>query len=57
MKGIEFSLAATNVFLITRYRGFDPEVSSYGNNIMKMGVDYGSYPSARTYSAGVKMTF
>lgn len=57
VKGIEFSLAATNVFLITRYRGFDPDVSSYGNNIMKMGVDYGSYPSARTYSAGVKMTF
>ena len=54
---MDLSLSASNLLLITKYSGYDPEVNSFGSDMMKMGVDYGSYPSARTFSAGIKMTF
>ena len=39
---------ATNLFAITPYKGYDPEVSS--------GTDSGAYPSARTFTFGVNIT-
>lgn len=57
LKGLNFGVSGSNLFVWTRYSGWDPEVNSYGNNIMKMGADAGSYPSARTYSFDVKFTF
>lgn len=57
VKNINLSLNAGNLFFITKYSGYDPEVNSYGGDIKKMGVDYGSYPSARSYALNVKFTF
>ncbi len=39
---------ATNLFTITPYKGYDPEVSR--------GTDSGAYPSARTFTFGVSIT-
>lgn len=39
---------ATNLFTITSYKGYDPEVSG--------GTDRGAYPSARTFTFGVNLT-
>lgn len=39
---------ATNLFTITPYKGYDPEVSG--------GTDRGAYPSARTFTFGVNLT-
>jgi len=47
----------TNVFTITRYRGFDPEVSSYGQSVLQQGIDYGAYPYSRSYTLGVNCNF
>ena len=57
VKSIDLSVSASNLLLITKYSGFDPEVNSFGSDMMKMGVDYGSYPSARSFATGIKMTF
>ncbi|MDR3236561.1 MAG: TonB-dependent receptor [Prevotellaceae bacterium] len=52
-KGATFSarvfVSAQNLFTITKYKGYDPEVAN--------GVDIGAYPTARTFSAGVNLTF
>ncbi len=40
---------AENLFTITKYRGFDPEVDN--------GVDAGLYPQARTLSVGINLAF
>lgn len=40
---------ASNLFTITPYSGYDPEVSS--------GTDSGAYPSARSFVFGVELTF
>ena len=42
-------LQGSNLFTITRYKGFDPEVNG--------GVDYGNYPQSRTYMVGVNITY
>ena len=39
----------SNVFTITKYNGYDPEVGS--------GVDYGNYPQARTILFGMNLAF
>ncbi|ADQ79745.1 TonB-dependent receptor [Paludibacter propionicigenes WB4] len=46
-----------NLLTITSYPGFDPEVNFYDSNSSRQGVDFGSYPSSKTYTAGVSITF
>ncbi len=46
-----------NVFTITGYSGFDPEVNSLGGDPRTRGVDIGAYPRARTWNFGVSVTF
>jgi outer membrane receptor protein involved in Fe transport len=50
-------VAADNLFTITNYDGFDPEVSEYYYNPYAFGVDVGTYPQPRTYRAGVTLNF
>lgn len=42
-------MTASNLFTVTNYSGFDPEVGS--------GVDYGNYPQSRTFTFGLNLTF
>lgn len=49
---LRFYVTAENLFTLTKYRGFDPEVGS-GTGI---GVDYGVYPQARTFSVGFNIS-
>ncbi len=46
-----------NVYTFTDYPGFDPDGSSYGNSITNSGIDYYTFPQARTYTFGVKLSF
>ena len=40
---------ASNLFTITKYKGYDPEVRD--------GVDYGNYPQSRTFTFGLNVNF
>lgn len=57
LKGLSIGASAQNLWFWTRYSGWDPDVNSYGSDVMRMGADSGSYPSARTYSFDLKFTF
>lgn len=57
VRNLTLTAAARNLWVWSNYSGWDPEVNSYGNNILKMGLDVGSYPTARTFSFDVKFTF
>ncbi|HEX2205083.1 MAG TPA: TonB-dependent receptor [Longimicrobium sp.] len=48
-------VTGTNLVTLTDYRGFDPEVSSFGAGNLNRGIDIGAYPSARSVIVG--MTF
>ena len=45
---------AENLFTWTKYWGFDPEI---GSGSTSLGVDYGVYPQARTYTVGFNLSF
>ncbi len=57
IENIHFSLTANNLFTITKYSWFDPDVNAGGTNAACPGVDSYSYPSARTFAIGVNFTF
>ena len=47
-----------NLYVFSKYKGFDPEVSSTGGgNEYTAGIDYGAYPQARTFLVGFNFNF
>jgi len=48
------AIGATNLFTWTKYTGFDPEIG--GENI-SLGIDKGTYPQSRTYTASLSVEF
>jgi TonB-linked SusC/RagA family outer membrane protein len=48
-------MAADNLFLITAYPGFDPEVSSISGNFTQ-GIDMFAYPKPRTFQLGLSFS-
>ena len=54
---LRISLSGQNLWLITDYTGFDPEVNSFGYDPTRMGIDWGSFPNQRTFTFGVNATF
>ncbi|MEJ7694950.1 SusC/RagA family TonB-linked outer membrane protein, partial [Daejeonella sp.] len=57
IKNPRLFFTGTNLFTITKYSGFDPEVSSYGQSLLQQGIDFGAYPSSKTYTVGLSCTF
>lgn len=61
IQNLRFYATATNLFVLTNYSGYDPEVSSYVRNsaysTLTPGIDYSSYPKSRGYTFGVNISF
>ncbi|PRY10727.1 TonB-linked SusC/RagA family outer membrane protein [Pontibacter ummariensis] len=62
IKGANIGVSAQNVYTLTGYSGYDPEVGSYvGANASAgnaaIGVDYGRYPLTPVYSFNVGIDF
>lgn len=56
-QSIKFYVSAENLVTWTKYTGYDPEVSSYEQNNLYPGIDFGAYPNSRTFISGVNVTF
>lgn len=50
-----FYVSVSNLFTISKYGGYNPEVSNK-SNALTPGLDYGTYPLARTIMIGVNLT-
>jgi iron complex outermembrane receptor protein len=59
VNAIRFSLTGQNLFLSTKYDGYDPEVNIDNsiNGVSSYGIDYLSYPKAKTFIFGLNITF
>ncbi len=57
IQGLRLAGNVTNVFTITSYSGFDPEVNAFNSDPTRRGVDMGNYPANRTYSLNLSATF
>jgi TonB-linked SusC/RagA family outer membrane protein len=50
-------VSGTNLLTMTDYTGYDPEVAQWNNRDATLGVDFASYPTAKTYTFGIDITF
>ena len=59
MNTLRLFVTGSNLFVWTKYTGYDPEVnnSQGAASFLMPGLDYFSYPRARTLSAGINLTF
>ena len=46
-----------NLYTITDYTGFDPEVNAFAGTNGVLGIDYGTYPQIKTFVVGLKANF
>ena len=49
-------ITLANMFTLTKYTGYDPEMSQY-SSATNMGIDYGTYPNVKTATFGVNVDF
>ncbi|WP_234572111.1 SusC/RagA family TonB-linked outer membrane protein [Rhodohalobacter sp. 614A] len=59
LRGLRLSVTGQNLFVITDYTGFDPEVDTNKaiNGVPSAGIDYTTYPRPRTVSFNVRLDF
>ncbi len=61
ISNIRVYVSAQNLFTITKYTGLDPEMYTSNNALSEgdraVGIDWGTYPSSRTYTVGINVNF
>ena len=70
VSGAKLYVTAQNLVTLTNYSGYYPEVNGFGqgtNNqaanagaatsLMSLGIDRGTYPAAKTFTAGINIQF
>lgn len=59
-KNIELFISLQNIFVLTHYSGYDPDIStkvSWVPNALNIGMDQAQYPQPRTYLFGINLNF
>jgi hypothetical protein len=54
---IRASVNLQNLYTLTKYTGYDPEIGVSTASVNVMGLDNGRYPSPTVYSFGLNVTF
>lgn len=49
--------SGTNLYTITDYSGYDPNINAFGHASISGGLDFGTLPQPRTFSGGLELTF
>ena len=59
ISNLRLTLTGNNLFVITSYSGYDPEVNAnrVSNGVPSLGIGWTTYPMARSYSFGAAIDF
>ncbi|MBT1687986.1 SusC/RagA family TonB-linked outer membrane protein [Dawidia soli] len=61
LSSVRIYASGTNLLTVTSYQGLDPEMTTSdnakGQGDSSAGMDWGTYPSARSYNLGVNLSF
>lgn len=57
VEGVKFGFSGKNLFTISDYSGYDPEVSVNGGSGLSTGIEVGSFPSARQFFFSLNVNF
>ncbi len=52
-----FYISGQNLFTLTNYSGYDPELGSFNQNPLLSGIDNGRFPVARSFIIGANLGF
>ena len=65
--GVDLTVSGRNLWVWTKYSGYDPEVTAFGTNggglgavqttAADRGIDFGAYPIPRTWSVSARFTY
>jgi TonB-linked SusC/RagA family outer membrane protein len=57
IRALKLYSTINNLFTITNYSGYDPEVDSFSWDPSRPGIDFNSFPSIQTIVFGINVTF
>jgi TonB-linked SusC/RagA family outer membrane protein len=57
VSAVKVGVSANNLFTVTKYKGYDPEVSNFGTQAVNSGTDLFPYPSVKRYFLHFKLDF
>lgn len=57
LSNVRFYVNLQNLFTITKYDGYDPEIGAYNQDVKLRGIDFARYPSQRLYTFGVNINY
>ena len=57
LRRVRVYVTGTNLFCLTKYSGYDPEVDTRRATPLTPGVDYSAYPKSIGFVAGLNLTF
>ena len=57
IQNLRIYLSAQNLYTLTSYSGYNPDLSYRQDNVLAPGSDYGVYPLSRTYTMGFNFIF
>lgn len=55
IRNLRVYVSGENLITITDYSGFDPEANAFGQDNLNQGIDFGVYPTAKTFSVGLQL--
>ena len=62
IKGVKILVSAQNLYTLTNYKGFDPEIGAFvgqgsSSQNQAIGIDFGRYPLTPMYTAAINVNF
>lgn len=57
MQSAKIYVNLQNVYTFTKYSGYDPEIGAYNQSSLLQNIDRGRYPTPRTYTVGLNLSF
>lgn len=57
IKQLNVYVSGQNLWTLTNYSGYDPEVNRDGGSAISQGIDYGTYPQSKTLTGGIQVDF
>lgn len=57
LSNARFYVSADNLFTVTNYSGYNPEIGDLWGNPLNAGVDMATYPSSRVFTVGCNLNF
>jgi TonB-dependent starch-binding outer membrane protein SusC len=55
VSNLRFYVSLQNIATISNYKGYQPEVNRDGQSPLSQGIDYGTYPQAKTVTFGINL--